>query len=945
MKFKIFLISTFVFFGMATTAWGQVTLVNYSFTGNSADPSTIETGLASTALGLSTGTVGYGTSQSSEWTGSGTPYIEEGGGWTATDSTLGKYFTFTISTDGAESFDLTNISFLHRATGAGPTALTVTVNGSVISSINMGDSETLEYNKTLSLTGITTAEVRIIGWDNGSRTSSGGGALRLDDIVLKGNVSLGSSPILTVDPSTLTGFKYAEGDGPSSEQSFTTSGTNLVSNVSITCPVSSDFEISTNTGAGFTATNPIILAQSGGTVTDTDIYVRLKAGLSQGDYKDTLTVTSTNADTVKVLLEGHVFEAFTIPYTNGLRNQDNYDAAEAVGFTFSGLNLETSAGGYLKIAKDGFGETPTIDFTAYTGLAVQFDLESWGSGTGREFSVLASKDNGATYDTLKTYSVPGSYTTYTASLDLSDTYNVSTGKIKLEMTNGTGSTRFRDFSIIESYVLTIDGTEGWRMLSSPTSDNTYNDLLGPLWTQGITGTDSPTNGVPNVQTYDGSAFTGISDMSTTMTPGQGFITYIYGDDDYTNSSDSAGFPKTISLSGTENTGSVTPTLTSGDSAWTLVGNPYYSGIDWDELDKTNLTGTVYVYDHSYGTPVSPDTEASGSAGSYRVWNGTAGSLTDGRISSFQGFWVQNAESGTPSLTIEEADKISTDTTFFKQGKASNSISIKIRGSMGNLMSESFLSFTQEGKSGKDNFDGLKLKPLDFKNYLNVATLTEETQLAINNLPNDFARELEIPLAVQAFSANSETYTWDNVGGTVMLSWPVLENIPNDWTLTLHDFLTGTSVDMKNVDSYTFTLEGEETAQKINPTTTVLLPQPPTAEKILKKATNPRFTLKVTKGKTSSTEPNSTPEHFALEQNYPNPFNPTTSIQYSVAKSGPVLLTIYNVMGQQVVTLVNGAKSPGTYRISWDATYMASGIYYYRLQAGSEVLTRQMTLIK
>ena len=88
-----------------------------------------------------------------------------------------------------------------------------------------------------------------------------------------------------------------------------------------------------------------------------------------------------------------------------------------------------------------------------------------------------------------------------------------------------------------------------------------------------------------------------------------------------------------------------------------------------------------------------------------------------------------------------------------------------------------------------------------------------------------------------------------------------------------------------------------------------------------------------------------PSEFTLKQNYPNPFNPTTNIQYSVAEAGPVTLTVYNVMGQKVATLVSETKSAGTYRVSWDAANMASGIYHYRLQAAGQVLTRQMTLIK
>lgn len=498
----------------------------------------------------------------------------------------------------------------------------------------------------------------------------------------------------------------------------------------------------------------------------------------------------------------------------------------------------------------------------------------------------------------------------------------------------TGYEEYHSFNLV--------GSEGWRIFSTPTSDNTYDDLLGNLWTQGITTGADVTNGDANVKTYNGSSFATVNDLTATMSPGVGFITYIYSDDDYDGNAE--GFPKTLSLSGTENTGSVSPTLTSGADAWTLVGNPYASTIDWDELSKTELTGTVYVYDHSYGTPTDSedDVAASGSAGSYRVWNGSTGSLTDGLIAPFQGFWVQNSASATSeALTIEEADQ-TTGGTFYKASE--QQVSIKLRGVMNNMMSEAFLSFTENGKIAKDNFDGLKLSPLDFRPYLSVASVTGGTKLDINNLPVSFEGELAIPVSVQGYTTDTEHGTWIEMGGEVTLSWPALTNIPEAWGMTLTDLETGVSVDMKNSESYSFEIINSGKS-KAGPSMTILNPQPPQAERMAKGNETPRFTITVIANTTTSTEPADTPEGFALEQNYPNPFNPTTSIQYSVGKSGEVELAIYNVMGRQVETLVSGTKSAGTYRASWDASGMASGIYYYRLQSAGQVLTRQMTLIK
>lgn len=88
-----------------------------------------------------------------------------------------------------------------------------------------------------------------------------------------------------------------------------------------------------------------------------------------------------------------------------------------------------------------------------------------------------------------------------------------------------------------------------------------------------------------------------------------------------------------------------------------------------------------------------------------------------------------------------------------------------------------------------------------------------------------------------------------------------------------------------------------------------------------------------------------PTEFALYQNYPNPFNPKTNIGFRVQGSGLVVLKILDLLGREVATLVNETKPAGEYSIQFDATNLASGIYYYRLSAGSFAATRKMTLIR
>jgi probable HAF family extracellular repeat protein len=99
------------------------------------------------------------------------------------------------------------------------------------------------------------------------------------------------------------------------------------------------------------------------------------------------------------------------------------------------------------------------------------------------------------------------------------------------------------------------------------------------------------------------------------------------------------------------------------------------------------------------------------------------------------------------------------------------------------------------------------------------------------------------------------------------------------------------------------------------------------------------------GTTSVNEYPNIPDNFALHQNYPNPFNPATSFRFAIPKSSFVLLKLFNVLGEEVTTLVNGERDPGTYTIEWDGSAHPSGMYFYRLQAGSFNESKKFMLLR
>ena len=93
--------------------------------------------------------------------------------------------------------------------------------------------------------------------------------------------------------------------------------------------------------------------------------------------------------------------------------------------------------------------------------------------------------------------------------------------------------------------------------------------------------------------------------------------------------------------------------------------------------------------------------------------------------------------------------------------------------------------------------------------------------------------------------------------------------------------------------------------------------------------------------------NQIPKTFSLEQNYPNPFNPSTKILFTIPGSSvaQTFLSVYDVLGKHVATLVNGQLKPGTYFVEWNANNYPSGVYFYKIEAEGFRDTKKMLLIK
>lgn len=234
------------------------------------------------------------------------------------DSPLDSYTTtFACSGSNGAKFDTTNdrkivyfsgvpnqLSFVVKSNATTTSSLLVeeSADGTSYSTV-INLSATADLPTTCTTKGPYTlgSTTRYVRWT----FTKGSQNMTMDDVSITAAVS---TPTISLSTSTLTGFTYFSGNGPSATQNFTASGTNLTSNIELTAPT--NYEISLASGSGFT--NTLTLTQSSGTVNATTIYTRLKSGLAAGTYNsENISATSTSATTRNVSCSGSVTASST----------------------------------------------------------------------------------------------------------------------------------------------------------------------------------------------------------------------------------------------------------------------------------------------------------------------------------------------------------------------------------------------------------------------------------------------------------------------------------------------------------------------------------------------------------------------------------------------------------------------------------------------------------
>lgn len=854
----------------------------------------------------------------------------------------------------------------------------------------------LQTGDTINLTGVdelTTYSFIINDTENGRvriRTVAGteGRRFNIDDIMLTDFVD----NTFTLSQSSFSGFTYSEGEGPSASQSFTILAEELKpGTTTVSLSTSANFQISTDNEA-FSGT--VQLSPVGGSLPETTLYLRLRGGLPASGYNsDLLTITDGNDVQETAGLSGIVTANPSVRHID-FDNPDNWISGSG-GITSYQTDhvyeegiFSVSGGPALRETATEQGDVPRalgtyawrlrhnvpIDWriTIATGGVGQFSVDARRWATGVHYDVAYSVDGGASWNPL--------FTIDDAALNNANEWKTFEGIVDNDSDNiiirfsasGTNERLMVDnfqWSNTTSDTFSVDITgpadgdlslgEGWRFMSTPVQNATFFDLFdGSLWLQGPgypSNSDAPESSANLLRLSENNIYTHVpaNELEEPIGAANGFAIYVFADDNYDGTP--TPFPKTVSVTGFEHSGTIeVSNLNSGEGTFSLVGNPFAETIVFSGVNRTNMGEVVYVYDYAFDSDAAgfgqPDTtacfdeETGGEidcplGGAFRAWNGIAGSLSGGHIAPFQGFLVYHTGDGSPSLEIPESAKVSEQAIFFHEGNTGLlHLAARVNASQ---ISDTWLSFSESGSLSQNRLDAEMIYPLDYRAFLSMYIEADGSAFDIKNLPSELAEPVHLPLHIYGWQPNGSSANpgFIPMSGSVEIIWPTFDNIPADWSITLTDNETGAVINLRDADRYEFEMDASKSDRFLEHKLAIRSP------KLTDKSAS-RFTLTITPEQpTDIPADDQLPRAVTLKQNYPNPFNPVTQIRFELPESSDVRLDVFNIQGQRVATVVNETRSAGTHTVSFDASTLASGVYLYRLQAGSQVFTKKMTLLK
>gem|GEM_PF-6018930 len=522
-----------------------------------------------------------------------------------------------------------------------------------------------------------------------------------------------------------------------------------------------------------------------------------------------------------------------------------------------------------------------------------------------------------------------------------------TGKTNLFTLESGDNLTNKDAGLVIPDITTIE-LQGacYRMLSSPGSGASYSHLFADIFTQGAnvpaTKDDHIQDGDPNVWVWptdnDGNSVEGWQALSTTngynqgldteIPAGTGVLLSMFEIRSLEDPGDTGPF--LIDLSAFDEHDA--PVNVSGNfinqtpDGWTLAGNPFFTSVDFNQIyaDSDNINGVVYIWDRDIGeTGFGGWRTYSVNTDEYSETDGV-GDIPDGKIHPYQGFFVQTAENGngSPNLKFTNGSK-SVGGEFYGKQRSKNLVRLELSGDRGKA--STWIVFGESGSFDRLSNDAFEMEPMASDYMMLASRKADGTLFDIGHYPIP-GENFEVPVSVET-------------------------SIPGNYTITATDFEmmigqdlyfvdkeTNTTLPLDESFSYDFTISNGA-AKVPSPNVNRCSME---VNQMSKSAGNDRFVITTN---ASANVDNDLPQDVSLKQNYPNPFNPTTAIQYSLPESANVSLEVYNMLGQRVASIAEGQRSAGTHTVDFDASHLTSGVYIYRLTAGSTVINKRMTLVK
>ena len=333
---------------------------------------------------------------------------------------------------------------------------------------------------------------------------------------------------------------------------------------------------------------------------------------------------------------------------------------------------------------------------------------------------------------------------------------------------------------------------------------------------------------------------------------------------------------------------------------------------------------------------SLDVSGDDASSDWKTYNGTSGDLTNGLIAPFQGFWIQ-ALGGVGSMTIQTDDIATSSTSFIRNiNRQNNFISLSVFNE--NKFDNIYFTFDSTSSEGYDTKDAIKLVPLSKSARVAAMIINDNKTFKINSLPSNYDSTMIFPLQILSLGLDS-VGNYIGIKDSLSLSFNEI-NIPENINVYILDNISGYEHSIHDVEELSIITDsiGVIDLESITPVSRYL------------NYGNHRYFISFQNTMLSNNYNQLVPKSYQLFQNYPNPFNPETNIMYNLPKRQFVNITIYDMLGHEVRTLVNQIQEGGLNNIRWlglnnNSEKLSSGVYLYSITTENFKKTKKMLLLK